>query len=117
MQGGSGCPEPPLFVSYGRGEDVRPAGVQVASDVPAVGRAVCFVRAGDGWDAGAEPVPAESNQALWAGTLSSMEAPDHWLMERRSRSSRLPSKSMRMSSGKGRVASMSLPAGSVWGMM
>ena len=68
-------------------------------------------------DAGAEPVPAESNQALWAGTLSSMEAPDHWLMERRSRSSRLPSKSMRMSSGKGRVASMSLPAGSVWGMM
>ncbi len=53
----------------------------------------------------------------WRETFSSIEAPDHWLIMRFSVRRWRPSQEIRISASKGREASMSLPAGSVWGMM
>ena len=50
-------------------------------------------------------------------TRSSIDAPDHWLIRRFSERMRRPSQAIFRSISKGRVASMSLPAGSVWGTM
>ena len=50
-------------------------------------------------------------------TRSSIDAPDHWLIRRFSERMRWPSQAIFRSISKGRVASMSLPAGSVWGTM
>lgn len=67
-----------------------------------------------GPEGGRDPAAADYS---CESTRSSIDAPDHWLIRRFSERMRWPSQAIFRSISKGRVASMSLPAGSVWGTM